>query len=128
MQLSQPDGKPPESSDIVLPGGGNNYREVSVQATMNYAPKYDRFGSPTYIKSTVEFVNVTITPSGFMSLPLIIKNDAISVNLEVRHKSVIIHQSINSSINSLMTRINRMIRFESFIHQLDHPNTHLIGQ
>ena len=98
MQLSQTDGKPPDSSDIVLPGGG--YREVNVTITMNYPPKYDRYGTPTYMKSTAGYSIVTITPSGFMTLPLVINNNAISVTLEVRHNSVI--TSTNKFVNVIL--------------------------
>lgn len=112
MQLSQPDGTPPETSDIVLPGGG--YREISVTSTMSYPPKYDRYGNPTYPQSTVQIFNVTITPSGYMTLSLIIADNVTSVNLQVKHNSVI--TSIDKSVNSFISHNNHSN--QSFINSI----------
>lgn len=111
MHLSKPDGTPPDSSDIVLPGGGG-YRKVNVQITMNYAPKSDRYGNQIYTQSTTEFLNVTITSSGYMTVPLVIDSNAASAYLQVRrsYDSIIkiLHQSINLPIDSLIKIINHL--------------------
>jgi CD109 antigen len=113
MQLSQPDGKAPDSSDIVLPGG-SEYSQVYVKMTMNYPPTYDRYGTPTYYQSTYSYLNLTITPSGFMTLPLLIdtNDNVLSVNLEPSFYVYETNSTVTGykTINVFKSRDNQGIR------------------
>lgn len=77
--MSQSDGSVPDLADVTLPGGA--YRDITVQATQEYPPIYNP--DYQYVNPTTQIINVTITPTGIMSISLLIDSNVTSVNFQV---------------------------------------------
>lgn len=85
MRLAQADGSAPDLDDITLPGGV--YRKISIYVKMNYQQRWNGYSYDT--PSTDENIDVTVDPSGYMTISLVVKlRNVTSVTLQVKNLTI----------------------------------------